>query len=62
MFNRMEHERKRIIKSIISLTYFMRGGISYESMFKRCLIERELIAEFIEDRLEKEGKKMYPIY
>jgi len=62
MFDRMGRERKRTIKSIVQLVYFMRGSIQYEHMMNMTMIEREIINEFIEDRLEVEGKKMYPVY
>lgn len=62
MFDRMGKERKRIIKSIVQLVYFMRGSVQYEHMMNMSLIERQIINDFIEDRLENEAKKMYPIY
>lgn len=40
----------------------MRGSVSYEEMLRRNPSEREMFALFINDRLELEKKKMYPIY
>jgi hypothetical protein len=62
MFRRMGLERKRIIKSIVQLVYFMRGSIQYSALMNMSLIEREIVNEFIESRLETESKKMYPNY
>lgn len=62
MFRRMERERRRIIKSIVQLSWFMRGGLQYPDMMRTSPIERELVNEFIVERLESEGKKMYPVY
>lgn len=62
MFGRMSRERKRIIKSVIQLTYFMRGSIQYKDMLNMSLVERQEVSDFIEKRLEDESKKMYPIY
>jgi ribosomal protein S3AE len=62
MFNRMGRERRRIIKSITQLVYFMRGSVQYNHMMNMSLVERQIINEFIEERLEAEGKKVYPIY
>lgn len=62
MFNRMNSERQRIIKSIIQLVYFMRGSIQYSHMLNMSLIEREEVSSFIEKRLKDESEKMYPIY
>ena len=58
----MNRERRRIIRSIIQLVYFMRGSIQYHSMLNMSLVEREEIGDFIEKRIEQESKKMYPIY
>jgi hypothetical protein len=62
MFHQMGRERKRLIKSIVQLVYFMRGSIQYRDMMDMSLIERDIINEFIESRLESESKKMYPVY
>lgn len=62
MFNQMGRERKRLIKSIVQLVYFMRGSIQYRDMMDMSLIERDIVNEFIESRLEAESKKMYPVY
>jgi len=58
----MGKERRRIIKSIVQLAYFMRGSVQYHHLMNMSLVEREIINEFIEERLEAEGKKMYPVY
>ncbi len=62
MFRRMTNERQRIISSVIQLVYFMRGAVQYRDMMNMSMFEREAIAEFIEKRIEAEGKKMYPVY
>lgn len=62
MFSSMNNERRRILKSIIQLVYFMRGSIQYKDMLNMSLVERDAVNEFIEDRLSNESKKVYPIY
>lgn len=62
MFAAMAHERDKILDSAISLVYFMRGAIQYETMFKLAFVERRAIEVFLENRLEHERKKMYPVY
>ena len=62
MFQRMNRERRRLIKMVFQLAYFTRGCIQYKDMLNLSGIEREIINEFIEERLEAEGKKMYPVY
>jgi hypothetical protein len=62
MFSSMVNDRRRIIKSIIQLVYFMRGAVQYETMMSMSSFERSMVSEFVEDRLEVESKKMYPQY
>lgn len=62
MFRQMTGERKRIISSVIQLVYFMRGAVQYKDMMNLTLFEREAMSDFIEHRIEVEGKKMYPQY
>lgn len=58
----MSQERQRIIKSIVQLVYFMRGSIQYRDMLDMSLVERQAVSEFIENRLDAERGKMYPVY
>lgn len=58
----MESDRKKLIKGVIQLVYFMRGAIQYQEMMQMSYIEREMVGDFIEKRLEDESKKMNPVY
>ncbi len=58
----MSRERNRTIRSVVQLVYFMRGAIQYKDMMNMSLVEREAVSSFIEERLDAEGKKMYPVY
>lgn len=63
MFNSMKKERENILKRIINVVYFMRGGIAYDNMlYGMSLVERQLVEEFLEERLDNESKKAYPNY
>lgn len=62
MFARMARERRNILKSIFQLIYFMRGAVQYPDAMNMSLIERQLAIEFIDNRLDAERGKMYPIY
>ncbi len=62
MFAQMAQERDKLLDGIISLTYFMRGAIQYDMMFKLSFVERRAIEVFLETRLDAERKKMYPVY
>lgn len=62
MFRTMNQARSNIISNIISLVYFMRGSIQYDSMLNMSFYERQTISDFISKRLESESDKMYPVY
>jgi len=62
MFNRLRGEGRALIKDVVSLTYFMRGAISYTEMMNMSFAERDLVHEFIDERLETEKKNPHPVY
>jgi len=62
MFTTMTNSSRALIKSVIELVYFMRGSIQYDDMMWRTPFERDMFAEFIRGRLERESKKDFPVY
>jgi hypothetical protein len=62
MFGQMNQTRSNIILNVISLVYFMRGSIQYESMLNLSFYERQVISDFISKRLDSESEKMHPVY
>lgn len=62
MFARLTEEASNVVKHIIELVYFMRGGVTYEEMMNRTPGERQMIGEFISQRLESEKKNPHPNY
>lgn len=62
MFIEMEKVRRSTLDAVIQLVYFMRGSIQYREMLSMSYLERQMVSEFIEKRLENESEKMYPIY
>jgi hypothetical protein len=40
----------------------MRGSIQYGDMLLLSHAERDMIEDFIKERLEAEGKKIHPVY
>lgn len=62
MFAALRRESERLIDSILTLIYFMRGSISYSEAMNMSYAERELVGKFIEKRLEVERKNPYPVY
>ncbi len=62
LFQDYGNEVRGILKSLVQLSYYMRGAIQYDEMFNRTFAERQIFEEFVKDRLETEGKKMHPVY
>lgn len=58
----MQGEAARLVDSCISLSYWMRGAITYGEMMNTTFGERERIGAFIERRLESEKKNPSPNY
>lgn len=62
MFTSFRREVNGIMKSVIQLVYFMRGSISYNEMMQMTFVEREMVGDFIKERLEQESKRSHPNY
>jgi hypothetical protein len=62
MFTDMRKDVSATLKSVITLVYFMRGSISYTDMMNMSYAERQMVNDFISERLELESKRMHPVY
>jgi len=63
MYKRLNREVRAMYREITELTYFMRGGMSYEHiLYSMSYIQREIAIEFVEKRLETEMKSVHPNY
>lgn len=62
MFHRLRDESRGLLKEITSLVYFMRGSIQYNDMMTMTPVEREIIGDFVKERLEQERDKIHPVY
>ena len=62
MFSRLQAESKQIIRGVVELVYFMRGAIQYHDMMLMTYVEREIVKDFIESRLEAQKKSLNPVY
>ena len=58
----LEGQSKKIKQHCIELAYFMRGAIQYQDFYDLTPEERKLIGEFLERRMEIEGKRQHPVY
>ena len=63
MFLSLQDEAKMLIKSVVDIAYFMRGGMTYESiLLTMSYAERQIVSEFLKERLEQESKSPHPVY
>jgi hypothetical protein len=58
----MEKECNDIKKNAISLTWYMRGGISYEDILNMSYEERKMVNDLIESNLETTKKTNLPFF
>lgn len=62
MFQRFQKEVKEIINGAINIAYFMRGGMQYHDVYELTPVERDMISDFLRERIEKELKSPHPVY
>lgn len=62
MFAALQRDGERLVDSVLTLIYFMRGAVSYTEAMNMSYGERELAGKFIERRLEVEKKNPSPVY
>ncbi|SVA85651.1 uncharacterized protein METZ01_LOCUS138505 [marine metagenome] len=62
LINDMENEVKQIKGDILKMTWFMRGGLTYEQALNLSIEERNLVNEIIKDNLETSKKTGMPFF
>lgn len=62
MFSQLNAAAKSIIKNVVEIVYYMRGSVQYDDIMWRTPVEKQIMEEFIRERLESESKKPYPVY
>jgi hypothetical protein len=62
MFTGFQREIKGIIKSLVELAWYMRGGVQYKDLLLTTSYERQIMQEFISHRMESQGKLLHPVY
>ena len=58
----MEKECLSIKKNALSLSWYMRGGVSYEDVLNMSAQEREQITEIVDSNLEVTKKSNLPFF
>jgi hypothetical protein len=62
LIGRLGREIKGIVKSALEISWFSRGGWSYETVIQMSQAEREMAVDFINERLKLAAKSQHPIY
>ena len=62
LLNDYDKETKAIKKDTLKLSWYMRGGISYDDAMMLSTIEREWIGDIIKDNLETTKKSGMPFF
>lgn len=58
----MEKETKEIRQEAVKMSWYMRGGLSYEHALQLSAGERKIIGELIKDNLETTKKSGLPFF
>lgn len=58
----MDKEVEHIKKESLKMTWYMRGGLSYEEAMNLSFKEREMVSEIIKDNLETTKKSKLPFF
>jgi hypothetical protein len=58
----MEKESNRLRQEALKLSWYMRGGITYEQILQLSFVERNFIADIISENLETTKKTQLPFF
>ena len=58
----MDKEVRALKKDLLSLCWYMRGGLQYADALELCYEERTLIGEIIKENLETTKKSKMPFF
>jgi DNA polymerase III delta subunit len=61
-FERYEEDTNKIKKSALQLSWYMRGGATYEDVLNMSSSDRDLISKLIDDNLETTKKTQLPFF
>jgi hypothetical protein len=62
MVDKMDEEANSIRKQSLKMSWYMRGGASYEDVMQMSYQERQLISELIKDNLETTKNSKLPFF
>ena len=62
MLEQMEKEAMDIRQEALKMSWYMRGGLSYEQALQLSTAERKLIGDLVKDHLETTKKSGLPFF
>ena len=62
MFSQLQREATAIVETCVQLSWYMRGGVSYDSLLLKTPGERQIIGDFVVNRMESQKGVMHPVY
>jgi hypothetical protein len=62
MVDQMEKESNSIRQEALQMTWYMRGGVSYDQALQLSVTERQLIGKLIKENLETTKKSGLPFF
>lgn len=62
MINALGSDVRNLLKQAIEIAWFSRGSIQYETALGMSPLERDLVFEFVNNRIESQKKNPYPVY
>lgn len=61
-FDQLENQSKALKEEALRLTWYMRGGLSYDEAMMLSITDREIISKIIKDNLETAKKSGMPFF
>lgn len=62
MINSLAIDTRNLLKQAVEIAWFSRGSIQYESALNMTPLERDIVIQFVNDRLESQKKNPNPVY
>jgi hypothetical protein len=62
LIDRMDKDCQQIRREALKMSWFMRGGLSYDQAMTLSIQEREIINDIIKDNLETTKKSGLPFF
>lgn len=62
MINSMAMDVRNLLKQAVEVAWYSRGSIQYETALSMSPLERDIVIQFVNDRLENQKKSPNPVY